>query len=512
MRNRIRRLISRLAGALHAELKQEMRGQHKQVLARAAESDRTLASTTRALEEQIARGARTQKRLERMLREVSQRQHEMRLMLLHANGTRRSRIPDGPRIPPTAAGLTPPATTPERPAPRIPADTVVDLSACPVCESSVYTDVCEYNKRLLLAPDLADDAHIYRYALCHACGVVFARRRPSGPRYRWLLEQFEFAVGRVQDATPARNLVLSSLPLSDSDRQTLRRRAAKGVFVSDHLALDPADYVPMLASDRLANSMHVELLGSLLTLRAPRILELRPRLGSIGAALKRLYGADVYGMPLFEGQQLLIRETYGISVDHMVDYDNFTIPYTGDFDLVIANHMFTHAVRPRDFLSTVRQRLRPGGHLYLYNEPDERSYLEDGKSIVRSLNPFHLQAFDLASLMRALGATGFDVTFVRRQGKSFVALASRREASPEWTPITDTERDRRVSQYRLARDLAILRLPQHVRGRFASEWDAVVERAVAAGRIDVDNQGHFRITPTRRAQSLSTEAASERLK
>jgi SAM-dependent methyltransferase len=196
----------------------------------------------------------------------------------------------------------------------------------------------------------------------------------------------------------------------------------------------------------------------------------------------------------------------------MVDYDNFTIPYTGDFDLVIANHMFTHAVRPHDFLSTVRERLRPGGHLYLYNEPDERSYLEDGKSIFRSLNPFHLQAFDLASLVRALRATGFDVPFVRREGKSFVALASRREASPEWTPITDTERDRRVSQYRLARDLAILRLPQHVRGRFASEWDAVVERAVAAGRIDVDDQGHFRITPTRRAQSLSTEAASERLK
>jgi len=243
--------------------------------------------------------------------------------------------------------------------------------------------------------------------------------------------------------------------------------------------------------------MHVELLGSLLTLRAPRILELRPRLGSIGAALKRLYNADVYGMPLFEGQQFLIRETYGIPVDHMLDYDDFTIPYAGDFDLVIANHMFTHAVRPRAFLSTIRQRLRPGGHLYLYNEPDERSYLEDGKSIFRSLNPFHLQAFDLASLARTLRATGFDVTFVRREGKSFMALASPRDVSSEWTPMTDTERDRRVSQYHLARDLAILRLPQHVRSRFASEWDAVVERAVVAGLVEVDHLGHFRIAPVR---------------
>jgi SAM-dependent methyltransferase len=494
---------------MHAELKSEMRGQHKQVLARAAESERTLASTTRALEEQMARGARTQKRLERMLSEVAQRQNDMRLMLLQAKGARRPRKTYGSRIPTTAASVTPAANAAERPAPRIPAETVVELSACPVCESSTSTDVCEYNKLLLLAPDLADDAHIYRYALCHACGVVFARRRPTGPRYRWLLEQFEFAVGRVQDSTPSRNLVLSSLPLSESDRQRLRQRAAKGVFVSDHLAVDPADYVPALASDRLANSLHVELLGSLLTLRAPRVLELRPRLGSIGAALKRLYGADVYGMPLFEGQQLLIRETYGIPVDHMVDYDQFTIPYAGDFDLVIANHMFTHAVRPRAFLSTVRQRLRPGGHLYLYNEPDERSYLEDGKSIFRSLNPFHLQAFDVPSLMRALQATGFDVTFVRREGKSFLLLASRRETLPEWTPIPETDRDRRVAQYRLARDLAVLRLPQHIRGRFASEWEAIVERAVVAGLVVADDAGHFRIAG---AQSLSTEAASERLK
>jgi SAM-dependent methyltransferase len=493
MRKGIRRLISRLAAAMHAELIGEIRGQHKQVLARATESDRKLASSTRAVEEQAARGARTQKRLERMVRELSQRQNEMRLMLLHANGARRSRTRGGARIPPTAAGLTQSATVPERPAPDIPAEVVLELSACPVCESRAYSDVCEYNKLLLLAPDLADDAHVYRYALCHACGVVFARRRPSGPRYRWLLERFEMAVGRKEDSTSARNLVLSSLPLSDSDRQTLRRQAARGVFVSDHLAVDPTDYVPALAADRLSNSAHVELLGSLLTLRAPRVLELRPRLGSIGAALKRLYSADVCGMPLFEGQQFLIRETYGLTVDHMLDYDDFTIPYTGDFDLVIANHMFTHAVRPRAFLSTVRQRLRPGGHVYLYNEPDERSYLEDGKSIFRSLNPFHLQAFDLASLVRTLRATGFEVTFVRREGKSFMALASRREGSSEWTPMSEADRDHRVSQYRLARDLAILRLPRDVRGGFASEWDAVVERAVTAGLVEVDDSGRFRI-------------------
>ena len=102
---------------MHAELIGEIRGQHKKVLARAAESERKLASSTRGIEEQAARGARTQKRLERMLRELSRRQNEMRLMLLQANGARRSRMRDGARIIPTAAGLGLPATTPERPAP-----------------------------------------------------------------------------------------------------------------------------------------------------------------------------------------------------------------------------------------------------------------------------------------------------------------------------------------------------------------------------------------------------------
>ena len=74
-----------------------------------------------------------------MLRELSQRQNEMRLMLLQI--TRRAPLANagGARISPTAAGLTQPATAPERPAPGIPTEMVLELSACPVCESCTYT-------------------------------------------------------------------------------------------------------------------------------------------------------------------------------------------------------------------------------------------------------------------------------------------------------------------------------------------------------------------------------------
>ena len=124
------------------------------------------------------------------------------------------------------------------------------------------------------------------------------------------------------------------------------------------------------------------------------MLEIRPRFGAIGAALRRLYGGETFALPLFEAQQVLVREAYGTCADYMLDYDSFQIPYTGCFDLIVANHLVTHAVRPGETLATIRQRLAPGGHLYLYNEPDEADFLETGKSIFNTLNAFHLQTFD----------------------------------------------------------------------------------------------------------------------
>ena len=59
--------------------------------------------------------------------------------------------------------------------------------------------------------------------------------------------------------------------------------------------------------------------------------------------------------------------------------------------------MLTHAVRPREFLATVRSRLRPGGHLYIYSESVEAEFLEQGHSMFNTLNPFHLQTAQPAS-------------------------------------------------------------------------------------------------------------------
>jgi SAM-dependent methyltransferase len=76
---------------------------------------------------------------------------------------------------------------------------------------------------------------------------------------------------------------------------------------------------------------------------------------------------------------------YGFATSPLVDFDRFTIPYEQPFDLIVANHMLTHAIRPREFLADVRRHLRPGGHLYPYNEPDDAEYLADGGSMFNTM-------------------------------------------------------------------------------------------------------------------------------
>jgi SAM-dependent methyltransferase len=177
------------------------------------------------------------------------------------------------------------------------------------------------------------------------------------------------------------------------------------------MELRRSEYFPSLLSDRLANSIHVEIIGSLVPLRSARVMELRSRLGSISDALRRLFRADVQIMTLFETQQFVIEEIYRIPTKVPIDYDRFEIPFDGPFDLVVANHMLTHAVRPQEFLATIAGHLAPGGHLYLYNEMNEDEYLVEGKSMF-NFNPFHMQAFSRRALLRGLEANGFTTVFM----------------------------------------------------------------------------------------------------
>jgi SAM-dependent methyltransferase len=389
----------------------------------------------------------------------------------------------GTRLPVSAPDA---ADRPPAPAPSSgTANEWLDLTACPACRCADRTIVCEWNKLVLLdtAPD--EQAARYDYAVCHGCGILYATHRPVGSRYRYLVDHFEDVIDK-----DARNPLLNPHPLTDADRERYRKLLARGVFVSDHV--DDRRYLEGVFKDRLENAPHVDIIGSLVDPRGARVLEIRPRAGTIGEGLRRLYGAVVHAMPIWESQGFIVQELYGIPVSSPIDFDRFSIPHDEPFDLIVCNHMFNHAVRLDGFLKAVRDALRPGGHLYLYNEIDDGEFLQGGQSMIATMNPLHLQAADTASLARAVGAAGFEPVFIKERHKRNLCLM-KKTSEPRPNPIGRDALEQRIAAYRRARDRAVLRAPERVRHRFADVWDATVERAVASDVARFDERGDLRL-------------------
>ncbi|HLG58091.1 MAG TPA: class I SAM-dependent methyltransferase [Vicinamibacterales bacterium] len=363
------------------------------------------------------------------------------------------------------------------------------LDACPACGHAQRTIVNPFNKLVLLksAPDAT--AARYDYALCHACGIVYATRRPFGSRYRHLLEHFGEVTGK--GGGTIKNPLLNPSPLTAADRQQLARMAKRGVWVSDHLRVPKGEHLEGLIKDRFENSVHLDLLASLVAPKGGRVLEIRPRTGTISEGLRRLFGAEVFTLPIWESQRFLLKEVYGIDSPGLVDYDEFTIPFEGRFDLIVCNHMFTHAVRPARFFDTIASHLNPGGYVYLYNEPEDTEFVKGAQSMLASLNPLHMQTFDQPSLVRGLAARGFNVVFLKSRNLNHMCLAQ--PGATQWSPMTTKELEARLRAYRLAYDRAVLLLPPDVRPRFADEWPQIVERGVAEGLAEFDADGNLRL-------------------
>jgi len=371
-------------------------------------------------------------------------------------------------------------------------DEWIDYDRCPFCGHGERTVVVEWNKLIMLAKAPDQQSARYDYSACHKCGVVYAARRPMGKRYLFLLEHFGEVTGKAAETGVLPNPLLNPYPLSDADKDRLRRMASHGVWVSEHLGLKSDEYIEGALKDRFENSVHVDLLGNLVHPEKARVLEIRPRAGTIAESLRRLYHADVSVMPIWESQKFVLKELYGFDAKGLIDYDHFHVPFDGRFDLIVCNHMLVHAIRPADFLREIHAHLNPGGYVYLYNEPEDRQVLEESKSIIAHLNPLHLQTFDRHAMVRALAANGFEVTFLKARNSSFLVLARAVDGPVAWTPISPTKLAQRIEAYKAARDRAILKLPAEMRERLGAEWAGAIEHCLANGMLEFDDHGQLK--------------------
>lgn len=371
-------------------------------------------------------------------------------------------------------------------------DEWIAFDACPFCGHTERTVVVEWNKLIMLAKAPDQQSARYNYSACHRCGVVYAARRPIGKRFLFLLDHFGEVTGKAAADGVIPNPLLNPYPLSDADKDRLRQMASHGVWVSEHLGLKTTEYIEGALKDRFENSVHVDLLGNLVRPEHARVLEIRPRAGTIAESLRRLYHADVSVMPMWESQKFVLKELYGFDAKGLIDYDHFHVPFEGQFDLVVCNHILVHALRPAEFLRELHTHVKPGGYVYFYNEPEDRQVLEEGKSIIAHLNPLHMQTFDRAAMVRALAASGFEVTFIKARNSSFMVLARTVDGPVAWTPITPAKLAQRIEAYKAARDRAILRLPADMRERLGGQWAGAIENGLANGTLEFDDQGQLK--------------------
>jgi cyclopropane fatty-acyl-phospholipid synthase-like methyltransferase len=362
------------------------------------------------------------------------------------------------------------------------------LDACPVCATQAHTPVLEFNRFILHEEIPAGEQIRSDYALCHGCGLLYSGRRPSGGEYVDLLVNFNESLGRAVAET---NVVLFPGELTPEQREDIRRRAQAGALVSEDTPLGPQDHLDLLG-DRLSTAPHVELLASLADVRGARVLEIRSKTGALLDALRKWHDADVMAMPIFPSQKAVIEDVYGIPTSGLIDFEHFDIPFEGTFDVIVSKHMFTHALNPLEFLRTVRSRLSPGGRLYLYAEPDDRTAMDRRKSIFATMNPFHQQAFDVDVLKRCLRVAGFDMTFIAHESSNLACLAVAGE--PRLEPISEPVLRRRIEDHARWHEYSVLNLPKASRHLYAAEWDAIERSALQHGVAERDERGRVRLS------------------
>ena len=219
---------------------------------------------------------------------------------------------------------------------------MLELQACPICGAPERTQISPFNGLVLLQSYQDADVARYAYALCHGCGLVYATRRPQGEQFIDLLENFDDNLGRVDRP----NLGVVEGSLTDAEKDAVRRRMQSGWMISEETPPAADEWWPMLRHDRISTADDLTLLASSVDLKGARVLDVRSNAGALLDSLRSWFGADVYALPSFEADKLVIEEHFGIPAAELIDYENFRIPYEGEFDVILAKHMVTHALRP----------------------------------------------------------------------------------------------------------------------------------------------------------------------
>ncbi|MGI9490547.1 MAG: class I SAM-dependent methyltransferase [Geminicoccaceae bacterium] len=122
---------------------------------------------------------------------------------------------------------------------------------------------------------------------------------------------------------------------------------------------------------------------------------------------------DVYGLDYFESNLRHAREKLGLNNVGMLEPYLDELPFgQKKFDLILANHLLTHALDPMGLLRLLRDRLSPGGAIVFYNELDHIPIMDMKKVFSRGIVSYHKQLLTRASLENMLRSAGYDTEWL----------------------------------------------------------------------------------------------------
>ncbi|MEM9626929.1 MAG: methyltransferase domain-containing protein [Pseudomonadota bacterium] len=158
-----------------------------------------------------------------------------------------------------------------------------------------------------------------------------------------------------------------------------------------------------------------------------RLLHVRCDCGSLGPAIRR-HVADpaIVGLDYFDSNIRFANERGGVEAASL-NPAGATLMDQEAFDVIVINHMFTHALDPRRDLEIYLQMLGPEGSLFIYNEIDFSETLRLGGRYFRlkPVNNYHKQLFSPLSFQRFFAAAGCEVIRGQRRKNTLTALVRR---------------------------------------------------------------------------------------
>lgn len=285
---------------------------------------------------------------------------------------------------------------------------MVELDACPACAGKRFREVYAYNDLADWPGPEARAIETSAFCACDGCGLFFARRRQdldSAAEFYATFARFE-------------HRHYATYPLPAAYVRGKEKRAVQICALLDQHRLLRPDLA---------------------------VLHLRCDGGTLLAHLRATWGVSgLFGLDYFDSNLRHAREVLRLEHVGPLDPGHGLIPFERRFNLIIANHMLTHALDPRRLLATIRERLEPDGAVYFYNEVDHEALMAPGSELLAGgINTFHKQLLTRLSLAHLLGAAGFGFESIQGQGSWLAVLAKPGAASPP-AALPDTDEVRRL--------------------------------------------------------------------